>query len=169
MYSTDGRPLEAVLGELLRERHLTIAVAESCSGGLLASRITDVPGSSEYFDRGVVCYSNAAKVEWLGVPDALLAVHGAVSEPVARAMAQGVRDRARSDVGIGITGLAGPGGGTPEKPVGTVAVAVVAPDALRVRTFQFVGPRDMVKFQSAQGAMDMLRLMLLDGASVHRR
>jgi nicotinamide-nucleotide amidase len=168
VYSTDGRPLEAVLGELLRERHLTIAVAESCSGGLLASRITDVPGSSEYFDRGVVSYSNAAKVEWLGVPEAMLDEHGAVSEPVARAMAEGVRDRARSHVGIGITGIAGPGGGTPQKPVGTVAVAVVTPDDHWVRMFRFVGPRDMVKFQSAQGAMNMLRLMLLDGPSVHR-
>ena len=84
VYSTDGRPLEAVVGDLLREARLTIAVAESCTGGLLASRLTDVPGSSDYFERGVVCYSNRAKTEWLGVPDALIAAHGAVSEPVAR-------------------------------------------------------------------------------------
>jgi nicotinamide-nucleotide amidase len=169
MYSSDGRPLEAVLGDLLRERRMTIAVAESCSGGLLASKITDVPGSSDYFDRGVVCYSNLAKVEWLGVPVPMLEEHGAVSEPVARAMAAGVRERARAHVGVGITGIAGPGGGTPQKPVGTVAVAVITPDAERVRTFHFVGPRDMVKFQSAQAAMNLLRLLLLDDAPVHGR
>jgi nicotinamide-nucleotide amidase len=169
VYSTDGRPLEAVLGELLREGRMTIAVAESCSGGLLASKITDVPGSSDYFDRGVVCYSNLAKVEWLGVPVPLLEEYGAVSEPVARAMAAGVKARARAHVGVGITGIAGPGGGTPQKPVGTVAVAVITPDAERVRTFHFVGPRDMVKFQSAQAAMNLLRLLLLDGAPVHGR
>lgn len=162
IYSVDGRSLEAVIGDVLREKHLSIAVAESCSGGLLASRITDVPGSSDYFDRGVVCYSNRAKEEWLGVPAALLAAHGAVSEPVAVAMAEGIRDRTASDVGIGVTGIAGPAGGTPEKPVGTVAIAVKTPAGRQVRTFQFLGARDMVKFQSAQAAMNMLRLMLLD-------
>ena len=160
VYSTDGRGLEAVLGDLLIAKDLTIAVAESCSGGLLASRITDVPGSSAYFERGVVCYSNRAKIEWVGVPEALIAEHGAVSEPVAEAMAAGVRDLAASSVGIAVTGIAGPGGGTPEKPVGTVAIAVVTPSARSVRTFQFVGPRDMVKFQSTQAAMNMLRLLL---------
>lgn len=162
VYSVDGRPLEGVIGDLLRTRHLTISVAESCSGGLLASRITDVPGSSDYFERGAVCYSNRAKAEWLGVPGALIAAHGAVSEPVATAMADGIADRSGSDVGIGITGIAGPGGGTPEKPVGTVAIAVKTPAGAQVRTFQFLGGRDMVKFQSAQAAMNMLRLMLLD-------
>jgi len=162
IYSVDGRSLEAVIGDLLREKRLTIAVAESCSGGLLASRITDVPGSSDYFDRGAVCYSNRAKEEWLGVPSTLIAEHGAVSEPVANAMADEVRDRAGADIGIGITGIAGPGGGTPEKPVGTVAIAVNVPSRRQVRTFQFLGGRDMVKFQSTQSAMNMLRLMLLD-------
>jgi PncC family amidohydrolase len=167
IYSVDGRPLEQVIGELLRERSLTIAVAESCSGGLLASLITDVPGSSDYFDRGVVCYSNTAKTELIGVPESLIASHGAVSEPVAQAMADGIRRRARSGVGIGITGIAGPGGGTPEKPVGMVVIAVTTPDAKRVRTFQFIGPRDMVKFQSTQAAMNMLRLLLSDGQALH--
>ncbi|HEX7793688.1 MAG TPA: competence/damage-inducible protein A [Vicinamibacterales bacterium] len=161
IYSVDGRQLEAVIGDLLREKRLTLAVAESCSGGLLASRITDVPGSSEYFDRGVVCYSNRAKEEMLGVPAPLIAAHGAVSEPVASAMAGGIAERSGSDIGIGITGIAGPGGGTPEKPVGTVAIAVKTPSATQIRTFQFLGGRDMVKFQSAQAAMNMLRLMLL--------
>jgi len=161
VYSTDGRPLEAVVGALLRERGMTIAVAESCSGGLLASRLTDVPGSSDYVERGVVCYSNRAKTELAGVPESLIAEHGAVSEPVAEAMATGIRQRARASVGIGITGIAGPGGGSPEKPVGTVAIAVAVDDLIRVRTFQFLGGRDMVKFQSAQAAMNMLRLLLL--------
>jgi competence/damage-inducible protein CinA-like protein len=161
VYSTDGRPLEAVVGDMLRERGMTIAVAESCSGGLLASRLTDVPGSSDYVERGVVCYSNRAKTELAGVPESLIAEHGAVSEPVAEAMATGIRQRARASVGIGITGIAGPGGGSPEKPVGTVAIAVAADDLIRVRTFQFLGGRDMVKFQSAQAAMNMLRLLLL--------
>jgi nicotinamide-nucleotide amidase len=168
VYSVDGRRLEAVIGDLLRERSLTIAVAESCSGGLLASLITDVPGSSDYFDRGVVCYSNRAKTEWVGVPEALIAAHGAVSQPVAQAMADGVRERAGADVGIAITGIAGPGGGTAEKPVGTVAVAVATPYGRAVRTFQFLGLRDMIKFQSVQAAMNMLRLLLLDdGQALH--
>jgi nicotinamide-nucleotide amidase len=161
VYSVDGSPLEAVVGGLLRERGLTIAVAESCSGGLLASRLTDVPGSSDYVESGVVCYSNRSKVEWLGVSEAVIAEHGAVSEPVARAMAAGIRGRANASVGVGITGIAGPGGGTAEKPVGTVAVAVVLEGAEQVRTFQFFGGRDLVKFQSTQAALNMLRLMLL--------
>jgi nicotinamide-nucleotide amidase len=163
VYSVDGRSIEAVVGEMLRERGLTLAVAESCTGGLLASRITDVPGSSNYFDRGVVCYSNRAKIEWLGVDEAVLAEHGAVSEPVARAMAAGVRSRAGASVGIGVTGIAGPGGGTPQKPVGTVVIAVAIGDALQVvRTFRFPGGRDLVKFQSATAALNMMRLALRD-------
>jgi nicotinamide-nucleotide amidase len=158
IYSTDGRSLEAVVGDLLREHKLTIAVAESCTGGLLASRLTDVPGSSDYMERGVVCYSNRSKTELAGVPEPLIAEHGAVSEPVARAMAEGIRARAATNVGIGVTGIAGPGGGSPEKPVGTVAVAVIVDAEERVRTFQFIGGRDMVKFQAAQAALNMTRL-----------
>lgn len=161
IYSTDGRPLEAVIGDMLRERHMTIAVAESCSGGLLASRLTDVPGSSDYVELGVVCYSNRSKTELADVPEPLIAEHGAVSEPVARALADGIRARARTAVGVGITGIAGPGGGSSDKPVGTVAIGVVTPEHARVRTFQFLGGREMVKFQSAQAAMNMLRLILL--------
>jgi nicotinamide-nucleotide amidase len=161
VYSIDGRNLEQVVGDLLREGALTIAVAESCTGGLLASRLTDVPGSSAYMDRGVVCYSNRAKTDLAGVPEALIAQHGAVSEPVATAMAQGIRARAATNVGVGITGIAGPGGGTPEKPVGTVAIAAIVGDETRVRTFQFLGSREMVKFQAAQSALNLTRLMLL--------
>jgi nicotinamide-nucleotide amidase len=164
LFSSDGRPLEAVVGELLRGRKLTVAVAESCTGGLLASRLTDVPGSSDYFERAVVCYSNRAKTELAGVPDELIRAHGAVSEAVAISMARGIAWRAGVDVGIGVTGIAGPGGGTPEKPVGTVAVAVsIGGDAgeLKARTLLLFGGREMVKFQAAQAAMNVLRLMLM--------
>lgn len=160
VYSDDGRMLEAVAGDLLRDRGLKIAVAESCTGGLLSSRLTDVPGSSDYVERGAVCYSDRSKVEWLGVAESLLAQHGAVSEPVAAAMAAGIRERARVNVGVGVTGIAGPGGGSREKPVGTVAIAVQTDDDARVRTFQFIGGRDMVKFQASQAALNMVRLLL---------
>ena len=153
--------MEQVVGQLLLDRGYRIALAESCTGGLATSRLTDVPGSSSYVERSVVAYSNAAKTELLGVPEALIAQHGAVSEPVAKAMAEGIRSRAGTNVGIGITGIAGPGGGTPEKPVGTVAVAVAVDEAIRVRTFQFIGSREMVKFQAAQSALNMTRLMVL--------
>jgi len=163
VYSTDGRPLEAVIGSLLRDRGWTISAGESCTGGLLMARLTSVPGSSAYVDRGFVCYSNRAKTDLLGVPPDMIAAHGAVSEPVARAMADGARTRAATHVGIGITGIAGPDGGTAEKPVGTVSIAVVAGDRASVRTFQFIGARDMVTFQSTQAAMNMLRLLLMEG------
>ena len=161
IYSTEGQPLEAVVGELLRSRGLTMAVAESCSGGLLASRLTDIAGSSDYLDRAVVCYGNRSKTDLLGVPESMIAEHGAVSEPVARAMAEGVRTAPRTPIGVGITGVAGPGGGTPQKPVGMVCVAVLVNDQAWVRTFQFVGDRALVKYQSATAAMNMLRLMIL--------
>ena len=161
VYSIDGRALEQVVGDLLRQHQKTIATAESCTGGLLASRLTDVPGSSDYMDRGVVCYSNQSKTDLAGVPEGLIREHGAVSEPVATAMAEGIRSRAGTNAGIGITGIAGPGGGTPDKPVGTVAIAVAVDEEIRVRTFQFIGPREMVKFQAAQSALNMTRLMVL--------
>jgi len=161
VYSVDGRTLEAVVGDLLRASGATVAAAESCTGGLVMSRLTDVPGSSDYVEGGVVCYSNRSKTEWVGVPDALIAEHGAVSEPVARAMAEGVRHRAGSTIGIGVTGIAGPGGGTPDKPVGTVCIAVLMHDDVRVRTVRLIGNREQVKYQSAQAALNLLRLMLL--------
>jgi nicotinamide-nucleotide amidase len=160
IYSADGRALEAVVGNVLRERQLRIAVAESCTGGLLASRLTDVPGSSDYVERGAVCYSDRSKTEMVDVPAALIHEYGAVSEPVAAAMASGIRSRSQVNVGVGVTGIAGPGGGTPQKPVGTVAIAVQTDDDARVRTFQFLGGREMVKFQGAQAALNMVRLLL---------
>lgn len=165
VYSVDGRTLEEVIGEQLKERQWTLAAAESCTGGLLSSRVTDVPGSSAYFDRGVVVYSNEAKTDMLGVPPDLIAAHGAVSEPVALAMAHGVRALADADAGIGITGIAGPGGATPGKPVGTVVIALTTPVGEQVRTFNFIGHREMVKFQSTQAALNMLRLLMTDRAA----
>ena len=161
--STDGTRLEAVVGQLLRDRGWWVAFAESCTGGLATSRMTDVPGSSDYVERSVVAYSNAAKVDLLDVPEALLAEHGAVSEPVATAMAAGIRRRAGVHVGVGITGIAGPGGGTEQKPVGTVCIAVASADAHVVRTFRFPQGREMVKAMAANWAIDMLRRFLLNG------
>jgi nicotinamide-nucleotide amidase len=161
-YSTDGRLLEQVVGDLLVERRMHIGVAESCTGGLISSRLTDVPGSSRYLDQGVVTYANSAKTELLGVAPQMLEEHGAVSEPVALAMAEGIKTRARADVGVGVTGIAGPTGGTPDKPVGTVAVAAVTGDGRRSRTFRFYGEREQVKFQASQAALDMVRRMLME-------
>jgi competence/damage-inducible protein CinA-like protein len=163
-YSLEGRSLEHVVGDLLVQRGFRIACAESCTGGLLTSRLTDVPGSSRYVERAVVAYANDAKIALLGVPPALLDEHGAVSEPVALAMAHGIRANAGVDIGVGVTGIAGPGGGSAEKPVGTVAVAAVGPDQSRSRVFRFVGDRELVKFQASQAALDMVRRMLLAAA-----
>ena len=159
--SVDGAPLEAVVGDLLKARGWRIAMGESCTGGLATALLTDIAGSSAYVDRTVVAYSNEAKIELLGVPAALIQDHGAVSEPVAEAMATGARERSRVEVGVGITGIAGPGGGTPDKPVGTVCIAVSGP-ATRVRTLRFPGARDMVRSLSANTALDMVRRMLLE-------
>lgn len=160
VYSTDGRKLEQVVGDLLAARGLHVALAESCTGGLITSRLTDVPGSSRYVDQSVITYSNESKTELLGVPTELLKAHGAVSEPVALAMADGIRARARADIGLGVTGIAGPTGGTPEKPVGMVVVAVVTASDRRCRTFRFFGEREQVKFQASQSALDMVRRLL---------
>lgn len=160
-YSRDGRTLEQVVGDLLVVRRFRIALAESCTGGLLTSRLTDVAGSSRYVDRAVVAYANEAKVSLLGVPGRLIDEHGAVSEPVALAMAEGIRVRAMVEVGVGVTGIAGPGGGDAEKPVGTVAIAAVIPGASRSRLFRFVGDREHVKFQASQAALDMVRRLLV--------
>jgi nicotinamide-nucleotide amidase len=164
LYARDNERLEEVVGGMLRERRLWIATAESCTGGLLASRLTDVPGSSAYVDRGVICYSNRAKTELLAVPEAMIGEHGAVSEPVGLAMARGVRAMSHTDLGVGITGIAGPDGGTAEKPVGTVVVALAWAGGERARTMWFPGDREHVKFFASQAALDMVRRHLLGGA-----
>jgi nicotinamide-nucleotide amidase len=161
LVSTDGAPLEAVVGEMLRVRGWWVAFAESCTGGLATSRMTDIAGSSAYVERSVVAYSNRAKIELLDVPESMIAEHGAVSEPVALAMAAGIRRRAGVQVGVGITGIAGPGGGSEAKPVGTVCIAVDGGKSI-ARTFRFPGGREMVKALSANWAIDMLRRYLKD-------
>lgn len=160
-YTDDERPMEHVVGSLLLARGYTVAAAESCTGGLLTSRLTDVPGSSAYVQLAVVAYSNQAKIDVLGVPGNLIAAHGAVSEPVAQAMATGVRTRAGTTLGIAITGIAGPGGGTPDKPVGTVAIAVEGPWGSHVRTRLLIGSREHIKFWATQAALDDVRRLLL--------
>ena len=161
VYSTDGRAMEEVVGDLLKARGCSIAAAESCTGGLFTSRLTDVPGSSEYVRAGVIAYADEDKTTLLDVPAEMIVTHGAVSEPVAVAMAQGIRERTNADVTVGITGIAGPGGATPTKPVGTVVIAVIVPDQpVYVRTYSFFGGRAMVKFQATQAALDRVRRML---------
>jgi nicotinamide-nucleotide amidase len=159
-YGVDGQSLEEAVGALLRARGLAVSTAESCTGGLVAHRLTNVPGSSRYVERGVVVYSNEAKEDLLGVPRDLLRAHGAVSAPVAEAMARGICRVGGTACGIAITGIAGPDGGSAEKPVGTVFVAVATPAGVEVRRFRFPGGRGAVKWQSAQAALDMLRRAL---------
>lgn len=161
VFSTDGRSLPHVVGDMLRERRLTFGAAESCTGGLVLQRMTDIAGSSDYVKGGVVAYSNELKIRLLGVDAALLEAHGAVSEPVAAAMVDGLRERIGADVCVSITGIAGPGGGTETKPVGTVVIGVLVPgQPLSVQTHRFPGGREMVRLQSAQTALDRVRLML---------
>jgi nicotinamide-nucleotide amidase len=160
-YGKDEETLEAVVGHLLRDRRLTLSVAESCTGGLLGHRITNVPGSSVYFERGVVVYSYRAKEELLGIPSQLLAAHGAVSAPVAEAMARGIREMSGSHLALAITGVAGPDGGTPAKPVGTVFIGLASSDGARSHHFLFSGNRESIKWQSSQQALDLLRRHLL--------
>jgi nicotinamide-nucleotide amidase len=156
VFSVDGRSLEVVVGDLLKSRGWTIAVAESCTAGLVLGRLTEVPGSSAWVRGGVVAYANDVKTTQLGVPDATLAAHGAVSEPVARAMAEGVRTRLGADIGLAVTGIAGPDGGSEAKPVGMVVIA--ASGAVEAaKTFRFLGDRQMVRLQSVAAALDLLR------------
>ncbi len=161
IFSEDGRELPEVVAALFRERRLTLAVAESCTGGLLSTRLTDIPGSSAFFERAFVTYSNRAKVEELGVDPVLVERVGAVSEEVAAAMAAGSRRVAGTDVGVGITGIAGPDGGTPDKPVGLTFVAVDGAAGTRVRRAHLPGDRERVRMQATQMALEMLRRGLL--------
>ena len=147
--------------ESLRRRRETLAVAESCTGGLVSAGITDVPGASEVFLGGAVTYTNDAKEDLVGVPHELLVEHGAVSEKVARAMAVGVRERFSADWGIGVTGIAGPTGGSIEKPVGLVHWAVAGPEGVEARHRVFLGDRAIVREWSLNAALDLLRRELM--------
>jgi nicotinamide-nucleotide amidase len=159
-YGRDGDSLEQVVGRRLLTRGLTLAVAESCTGGLVGHRLTGIPGSSAFFERGVVVYSNRAKEELLGVPAEILRTHGAVSRPCAEAMVRGICERSGAPCGLSITGIAGPDGGTPAKPVGTVFIGLSVAGAVEARHFRFGGGRASVKWQSSQMALDMLRRAL---------
>lgn len=153
--------LEKIVGALLRKAGATLALSESCTGGLVSERLTRVPGSSDYFLGGAVTYTNELKTQLVGVPAELIAGHGAVSEPVARAMAEGVRHALGSDWGIGITGVAGPGGGSEAKPVGTVHIALAGSQDTDHRKVRFPGDRERVRWFASQLALEMLRRRLL--------
>jgi nicotinamide-nucleotide amidase len=151
-----AKALEEAIGEALREKKATVAVAESCTGGLISHRITNVPGSSEYFERGVVAYSNQAKVDFLGVPEDVIKDRGAVSPETAMAMAYGVRKAADATFGLATTGIAGPGGGTPEKPVGLVYIGIAGPNGVEAKGFRFDGERLAIKEKAADAALSWL-------------
>ncbi len=157
VFSLRDQSLEEVVGELLKLKQYSIAIAESCTGGLLSGRITEVPGSSDYFKEGIVSYSNEAKIDLLGVPNRLIEKHGAVSPEVAEAMAIGIRRRARSTIGIGVTGIAGPGGGSEEKPVGLVYIGIADEIESTSRKFLFPGDRQFIRTLAVNAALDMVR------------
>ncbi len=163
IFSQDGRPLEQVVGDLLIEKGLKLVTAESCTGGLIAKRLTDVAGSSGYFERGFVTYSNLAKAELLGVDPDLIDTKGAVSVEVAKAMAQGAKSRSGADIALAVTGIAGPGGGTPEKPVGTVHMTLCHQGGTIHIPFLFPRPdRSFIRELTAQAGLELLRRHLLN-------
>ena len=161
VFSTDGEEMEQVVGKLLAENKKTLSVAESCTGGLIVERLTDVSGASEYFIEGVVAYANEAKIRALNVAPELIETCGAVSTEVAEAMAKGMRERAATDYAISVTGIAGPTGGTAEKPVGTVFIGYA--DETQVKSLKLVLPGDryLIRWRSSQAALDYLRRQIL--------
>ena len=161
VYGVDGQELEEVVGALLKQRRFKLAVAESCTGGLIGGRITSIAGSSEYFERGMVVYSYLAKTEMLGVTQDLIERHGAVSSKVAEAMAQGIRQTAHTELGLAVTGIAGPGGGTQKKPVGLVFTALASAQGVKIAEHRFLGTREQVRIRASQMALDMVRRHLI--------
>jgi nicotinamide-nucleotide amidase len=160
IFANAERSLEEVVGMYLVMKQATIAVAESCTGGMLAQRLTNVSGSSRYFMSGIVTYSNESKIALASIPPLLLEMQGAVSEEVARGLAESVREKVNTTIGVGVTGIAGPTGGTPEKPVGTVHIAVAAPAATVHHQYLFPGDRERIRWQATQAALDMIRRVL---------
>jgi PncC family amidohydrolase len=148
--------LETELGKLLGARQLTIATAESCTGGLIANRITNIPGSSDYFECGVITYSNQSKIDLLNIPQTTLERFGAVSLEIAKAMALGIKNLAKTDLGLGVTGIAGPSGGTLEKPVGLVYIALASLETVEQFKFNFSGTRLEISHQSAEAALRII-------------
>jgi nicotinamide-nucleotide amidase len=161
IFGADEETLEGTVGELLRKRRKSVAVAESCTGGLVAERITRVSGSSRYFLGGVVAYSNPLKEKFLSVPKETLRRHGAVSPQIARTMAEGIRGLTGADFGLSITGIAGPAGGTKQKPVGLVYIGLSTPRGTKTHRFLFSGDRATIQFKASQAALNLLRLDLL--------
>lgn len=157
IFAQGNESMEEVVGRLLVDRKLTLSLAESCTGGLIGHRITNVSGSSEYFQGGIVCYSNRAKIQLLGVKEKTLEEHGAVSEATVREMALGTRDALGADLGLAVTGIAGPTGGTPQKPVGMVFIGLATGDKIFAKGYRFWGTREEVKQQSATMALDWVR------------
>jgi nicotinamide-nucleotide amidase len=168
VFTQSGETLEEVVAAALNRHRATIAVAESCTGGLVAQRLTSIPGSSSYFLGGVVCYANNIKAAWVDVPAALIEEKGPVSSEVAVALAEGIRRRSGATLGLGITGVAGPGGGTAEIPVGSVHIALCDEQGARERAFRFPGDREIVRLQASQAALDMVRRFLLFGRKKER-
>jgi nicotinamide-nucleotide amidase len=162
VFSENDESMETVVSRMLSENELTIALAESCTGGLVAKRLTDVSGSSKFFIEGSVTYSNAAKIRTLGVPETAIAEFGAVSAEVADAMAVGARERAGTDLAVSITGIAGPEGGTKDKPVGTVFVGLAYDGGSRTKKLFLPGDRNLVRWRSSQAALDMIRRQVLE-------
>lgn len=157
--------LEKEVGRLLKKKRLTIAVAESCTGGLIAHRLTNIPGSSEYFERGIVAYSNRSKTEILKVSKIILKKYGAVSEETARAMAKGIRDISGTSLGLSVTGIAGPGGGSKDKPIGTVFIALASRNEIICKQYHLKGRREEIKSKSSEKALELLYGYLRDGIS----
>jgi len=161
VYGVDGQEMAEVVGALLKQRRLRLAVAESCTGGLIGSRLTEIAGSSDYFDRAAVVYSNDSKTAMLGVPKELIEKHGAVSSEVAAAMAQGILQAGRTDIGIAATGIAGPGNESEEKPVGLVYLGLASSDGVKTAEFRFLGTRAQIRLKTSQMALDMVRRHLI--------
>lgn len=162
IYGTGEETLEGVIGRLLRDKGIKISVAESCTGGFISNRITNIPGSSNYFERGVVCYSNKSKVEILNIPQKLIEEYGGVSKEAAVAMAEGIRSLSKTDLGLSVTGIAGPTGGLHGKPIGLVYMALATPTGTKYREYRFISDREGIKIQSSQMALDMVRMYLIN-------
>ena len=164
LYSTTGQSMEEVVADELREHRATIATAESCTGGMIAARLTNIPGSSTYFLGGVVCYSNDLKTAWTRVPAEIIESKGAVSPEVALALADGIRKSTGATLGLSVTGIAGPGGGTPEKPVGLVHIGLADEKGPKERAFRFPDDRERIRTQATNAALDMVRRYFLYAA-----
>ena len=161
IFSRGTESLEQIVGYYLLMRQKTLSIAESCTGGLISERMTRVPGSSEYFLCGVTCYSNQSKINLAEIPPLVIEMNGAVSSEVAKSLAEGIREKTGSNLGLGITGIAGPSGGSPEKPVGLVYIALATEATVACQKFQFGGDRERVRFWASQTALDMVRRSLI--------